>query len=84
MEQWHTPRRADIIYLQILHLAARTMEDDVAAALTTLVEEGKQWNKEDLDRLLVPNPTVVPQLETGVVDLSRYDSLLEGMTHELA
>ncbi|MEZ4713494.1 MAG: hypothetical protein R3A44_40275 [Caldilineaceae bacterium] len=24
LNQWHTPRKADIIYLQILHLAART------------------------------------------------------------
>lgn len=84
LEQWHTPRRADILYLQILHLAARTVEDDVAAALTTLVEQGKRWNKEDVDRLLAPEPPVVPQLETGVVDLSRYDSLLEEMPHELA
>jgi hypothetical protein len=65
-------------------LAARTLEDDVAQALTTLVETDKPWNKEDLDRLLAPKPTVVPHLETGTVDLSQYDSLLEEMPHELA
>jgi hypothetical protein len=84
LEQWHTPRRADIIYLQILHLAARTLEDDVAAALTTLVGQEKAWNKEDVDQLLTPAAAVVPQLETGAVDLSRYDSLLEAISHELA
>lgn len=53
-------------------------------ALTTLVETDKPWNKEDLDRLLAPEPTVVPRVETGAVDLSQYDSLLEEMPHELA
>lgn len=84
LNRWHAPRRADILYLQILHLAARTLEDDVARALTTLVETDKPWNKEDLDRLLAPEPTVVPRVETGAVDLSQYDSLLEEMPHELA
>ncbi|MFV0495685.1 Mu transposase domain-containing protein [Mycobacterium sp.] len=84
LQEWHTPRQADIISLQILKLAARTLEDDVAAVLSTLVASGEQWNKEDVDSLLAPAPVVVPQLESGSVDLSRYDRLLEGVSHELA
>lgn len=94
LEEWHTPRRADLIYLQVLYLAARTLEDDVAGALSTLVESGERWNKEDVDRLLTPAPTVVPRLESGNVDLSCYDTLLgdtllgdtlpEEVKHELA
>jgi len=84
LNQWHAPRRADLIYLQILQLAARTLEDDVAAALALLVSQGEVWGKEDVDRLLQPDPVVVPQLETGTVDLRQYDQLLEELTYEPA
>jgi hypothetical protein len=84
LNQWHAPRRADIIYLQILHLAARTLEDDVAAALATLVSQGEVWTKEDVDRLLEPDPVVVPYIEAGSVDLRQYDQLLEALTYEPA
>lgn len=84
LEQWHTPRRADLIYLQILHLAARTLEDDVAAALTHLVDQGTPWNKEDVDHLLEPEPVVVPHIAAGAVDLSHYDQLLDEVTHDAA
>lgn len=81
LNQWHAPRRADLLYLQILHLAARTLEDEVATALATLVNQGTPWSKEDVDKLLTPTPVVVPHLETGVVDLHQYDRLLEELTY---
>jgi hypothetical protein len=84
LNQWHAPRRADIIYLQILHLAARTLEDDVAAALETLVSQGTVWSKEDVDRLLASEPVVVPFIEAGAVDLRQYDQLLGELRHESA
>jgi hypothetical protein len=84
LNQWHTPRRADLIYLQILQLAARTLEDEVAAVLEKLVSQGMAWSKEDVDCLLKPEPIVVPVLETGSVDLHQYDQLLEEWCDEPA
>lgn len=81
LNQWHAPRRADILYLQILHLAARTLEEAVAAALATLVSQGTAWSKEDVDKLLAPDPVLVPHIEAGSVDLHQYDQLLEALTY---
>lgn len=85
LEQWHSPRRADIIYLQILHMAARTIEDDVAIALELLVQNGTPWNKEDVERLLEPeSATIIPALEAVTVELNQYDLLLGEFGHESA
>lgn len=84
LNQWHAPRRADLIYLQILQLAARTLEDEVATVLEQLVNQGAVWNKEDVDRLLKPDPVVVPVIAAGVVDLAQYDQLLGEVSHEPA
>ena len=84
LEQWHSPRRADLLYLQILHLAARTIEDDVAIALELLVQSGSPWNKEDVERLLEPESVAIPSIETGTVELNQYDRLLEEFGHEPA
>lgn len=81
LQQWHTPRRADLIYLQILHLAARTLEEEVATVLALLVEEGMPWDKATVDGLLAPEPVVVPHLEAGAVDLHAYDRLLDEVTY---
>jgi hypothetical protein len=84
LNQWHAPRRADLIYLQILQLAARTLEDEVAAVLEQLVSQGTVWSQEDVDRLLKPDPVVVPVIEAGAVDLAQYDQLLGEVSHEPA
>lgn len=84
LEQWHSPRRADILYLQVLHLAARTMEEEVANALAQLVQSGRRWQVEDVKRLLEPEPMAVPLLESGTVELGAYDHLLEEFGHEHA
>jgi len=76
LQQWHTPRRADLIYLQLLHLAARTMEEEVAGSLAQVVAAGRPWDKTTVDELLTPAPVAVPQLATGTVDLAAYDQLL--------
>lgn len=82
LEQWHSPRQADILYLQILHLAARTLEEDVAKALETLVQSGQPWHRKDVERLLEAEPVEVPLIEAGTVELGMYDQLLEEFGHE--
>jgi hypothetical protein len=82
LEQWHSPRRADILYLQILHLAARTLEENVANALESLVQSGQPWKMEDVARLLEPEPVAIPLIEAGTVELGIYDHLLEEFGHE--
>lgn len=82
LEQWYPPRRADIIYLRVLRLAARTLESDVAAALELLVNHGRRWNETDVEEWLEPEPVTVPKLNRGAVQLSRYDQLLGEFAHD--
>ena len=84
LNQWHPPRRADIIYLRVLRLAARTFESDVAAALELMVNRGQRWDETDVEQLLEPEPVAVPQLSCGAVELGYYDHLLVEFTHESA
>jgi len=84
LNQWHTPRQADIIYLRILHLAARTLESDVAAALEQLVDSGQRWTATDVKELVKPEPVAVPQVNRGAVELARYDQLLVEFAHDPA
>jgi hypothetical protein len=76
LNRWHAPRKADIYYLQILKLAARTLECDVEAALLLLLEAGQRWVTEDVRQLLATEPAPLPQLKTGTVELRVYDALL--------
>ena len=82
LNQWHPPRRADIIYLRVLSLAARTFESDVAAALEMLVNRGQNWDETDVKSLVAPEPVAVPQLSRGAVELGHYDQLLVEFSHE--
>lgn len=82
LNQWHPPRRADIVYLRVLRLAARTLESDVAAALELLVNRGQRWDETDVEQLLEPEPVAVPQLSRGPVELGYYDQLLVEFAHE--
>lgn len=84
LQQWHSPRRADLLYLQILHLAARTLEDNVALALELLVQNDQPWSVEDVKQLLEPQPIPVPLLASGTVELRQYDQLLTEFAHEHA
>jgi len=82
LEQWYPPRRADIIYLRVLRLAARTMESDVAAALALLVSRGRRWDETDVEEWLEPELVAVPKLNRGAVQLNRYDQLLGEFAHD--
>jgi len=76
LDQWQSPRKADLAYLRILRLAARTMESDVACALQLLLATPGPWDETDVERLLQPEPIPVPQLVCGQVHLQQYDRLL--------
>lgn len=82
LQQWHSPRQADLIYLRILRLAARTLECDVALALDLLVESGQPWGEPDVEALVQPEPVAVPDIDRGPVELSQYDQLLQEFAHE--
>jgi transposase InsO family protein len=81
LNQWQSPRRADLAYLRILRLAARTLETDVASALEQLLATEGPWDETDVERLLQPEPIRVPQLECGDVHLQQYDQLLSEVLH---
>lgn len=81
LNQWHSPRRADMIYLRILHLAARTMEVDVAVALELLLASDGRWNDTDVAQLVGRQPISPPLITQGEVQLELYDRLLNGGTY---
>jgi len=77
LNQWYSARKADLIYLRILQLAARTLECDVADALGWLLTTPTHWDETDVERLIGAQQSVaVPQLSPVVIDLKPYDQLL--------
>jgi len=76
LNRWQSPRRADLTYLRILRLAARTMESEVAAVLERLLATPGPWNDTAVERLVEPEAIPVPQLVCGQVHLQQYDQLL--------
>jgi len=82
--QWYAPRKADLIYLRVLGLAARTMESDVTSALELLLAMEKQWDETDVEQLLELEPAPVPEILRGEVMLDVYDQLLQEVCYEPA
>lgn len=78
LDKRYAPRRADLAYLRVLHLAARHLECDVAIALETLIEGGQAWNDADVASLLTVATAAVPMMEQPVAQLHVYDRLLLG------
>jgi hypothetical protein len=70
------PTQADLHYLRILHLAARTMESEVEQALVLLLEAGVPPRAEEVKGLVAPEMPSVPVIAAPVVSLSEYDTLL--------
>lgn len=68
--------RGDLEYLRILHLAASTIEADVAAALALLLGDGKTITAEAVKALISSSTIEVPVLAPSTVDLAEYDTLL--------
>jgi transcriptional regulator with XRE-family HTH domain len=78
LDRQYAPRRADLTYLRILHLAARHLECDVAVALELLLASGQRWSEADVAELLRLETAAVPVLAQPVVELRLYDQLLIG------
>jgi len=84
LKQWYAPRKADMAYLRILHLAARTLESDVAAALECLLDTDAPWDENDVKQLLQLDPIPVPAIARSEVSLHVYDQLLTEASYEPA
>ena len=85
LNQWYSARKADLIYLRILRLAARTLECDVADALQWLLTTTTHWDETDVEQLIGARQAVsVPELSPLVIDLKTYDQLLPEVSGELA
>jgi hypothetical protein len=70
----------DLAYLRVLHLAARTLQDDVETALGLLLDGGLPLTPEAVQALVTTAPTIdVPALVAPVVDLTAYDALLPAL-----
>ncbi len=70
--------KGDLEYLRILHLAASTMEADVAAALALLEMAGTEISADAVKAMIASTPTTiaVPQLAAQTIALTDYDALL--------
>lgn len=85
LNQWHSPRQADLRYLRLLRLAARTLECDVAEALQLLLAQADPWDETDVERLIGAGPSLaLPPLSPLVIDLEAYDQLLGEVCCEYA
>lgn len=70
--------KGDLEYLRILHLAASTLEAEVAAALAQLQTAGTPITVDAVKALTAPAAAVsVPVLAAMTVDLTEYDALLD-------
>ena len=81
LNRWSSPRQADLIYLRILALAARTLESEVVAALHLLLERNQRWNETDVEALLNLQPPPVPHVQRGEISLHLYDQLLQEVSY---
>ncbi len=70
--------QADLEYLRILHLAARTMEVEVEAVLVALLDAGEVPRFTRVETAVVPQRPAIPEQPAPKVDLKSYDGLLEG------
>lgn len=70
------PERADKEYVAILHLAAMNSEQDVEAALSTLLEAAQLPLAATVRELIQAVPTEMPAVSIPAPDLCSYDTLL--------
>jgi hypothetical protein len=79
LNQWYSERKADLIYLRILHLAAKHLESDVAAACALLLEQKHHFDETHVAQLIMaPQRKDFVALQPMTVDLRTYDALLQG------
>jgi transposase InsO family protein len=82
LNQWYSCRKADLIYLRVLRLAAHTLESEVADILNLLVDGQQRWDETDVARLLQPQLLPVPQLTLPQINLAQYDRLLQEVNRD--
>ncbi len=76
LNQWLSPRRADMVYLRILNLAAKTMESEVECALEIVLDSQEKWDDAQVKQLVQPETVAVPHIDRGQISLQTYDQLL--------
>lgn len=76
--------KADVQYLRVLRLAARTMEADVAAALEEILAAGEVPDFAVVEARVAPREPEVPEIQIPEVELESYDDLLGGDSEEVA
>jgi hypothetical protein len=69
--------RADVEYVRLLQLAARTSECEVETVLGQLLDGGTRWDAMQVKALVQPNVIAVPPCALPPPDLSVYDACLE-------
>jgi len=76
-------RKGEVEYLRLLHLAAKTLEGEVGAALEVILEAGRLPDA-DLARELMGSEMVIriPELKQAEVDLGEYDFLTPEVLRE--
>jgi len=73
-----SPKWADLEYVRILHLAATTMQCEVEAALTALLDTGELPAYESVKARVAPSePQIPPTVHIRAPNLLVYDALLE-------
>ena len=76
-------RKGEVAYLRLLHLASKTMECDVEAALALLLESGTVPEPECVKELMgVEKPTQAPEIAPLEVNLAEFDVLLDVLIEE--
>lgn len=70
------PRRADLEYLRVLHLAAATMECEVQAAVELLLGDDQLPVFDAVHALVTDREPEIPEMAPLTVDLASYDDLL--------
>lgn len=76
VDAFGTGRRADLRYLQLLHLAAATMESEVQIALELLEEAGELPDVDAVKHLIGGDDIGIPEMAPLEADLGIYDGLL--------
>jgi hypothetical protein len=76
LRERHVERIADLEYVRILHLAASTLEADVAIALDLALEDDAAFDAEAIRSLVKPRCTSPIAIAIAPPDLASYDALL--------
>jgi hypothetical protein len=73
LEEWYAPRKADLIYLRVLHLA-----------LEELVAQTERWDEIDLQQRIAYQGAPAPDLAVPAVSLADYDQLLGEVSYVIS